>query len=125
MTPKAPFYRPKKGVKTLTKRPTEPRIPPEPPEHLSPRSQGIWRDLVTRNVVSSGRLALFQSGLEALDRADEAREAIKRDGLLVGGKEGTLPHANPLLRVEKDARTLFARIWSDLNLGFEPDVDRR
>ena len=53
----------------------------EPPAHLSERAKGLWRGVVPSTIRCPERLALLQSGLEALDRADQAREAISREGL--------------------------------------------
>jgi phage terminase small subunit len=99
--------------------------PPAPPNHLSQRAKAIWVELVKKDVVSAGRLALFQTALEALDRGDEARKAVDGEGLLVGTEEGKMRHANPLLKVERDCMTLFARIWGELHLGYLQGVDRR
>ena len=75
--------------------------------------------------VSPTRLALVQVALEALDRADLAREAIDREGMLTGGSENKMIHVNPLLRVEKDARGQFASIWHGLGLDWIHTIDGR
>lgn len=90
---------------------------PEPPAHLSERAKELWRAVVPGQVSSPGRLALLQTALEALDRADQAAAVIEREGLLTG--EGKMKHINPLLKAEKDNRQLFARLWKDLGLTIE------
>jgi phage terminase small subunit len=93
----------------------------EPPPHLSERSAALWCAVV-RGPVGPGFLTLLQTALEALDRADAARQRIEADGL-VGTTEATgALHAHPLLRVEKDSMTLFCRIWKDLRLTFDQEL---
>jgi phage terminase small subunit len=83
---------------------------PDPPEHLSDRSKGIWCDVIDEPC-SPGRLVLVQTALEALDRADEARKQVEKEGLTTTTKTTGAVHVHPLLKVERDNRALFARIW--------------
>ena len=99
--------------------------PVAPPPHLSERSKSLWADLVPARAKSSGRLALLTAALEALDRADEARESIAKHGLTTTTKTTGAVHINPLVKIERESRQQFARIWSELNLGFDPEVDGR
>jgi len=98
--------------------------PHAPPEHLSKRSQRLWRSLVPHRALSQGRLTLLRSALESLDRADEAREALDRDGLLLASTEKSkMSHLNPLVRVEKDSRAQFFAAWMRLGFQHEQRVD--
>lgn len=97
----------------------------KPPTHLSNRSQALWRELVPRKACSIGRRTLLQSALEALDRADEAREEISRAGLTTTTKTTGAVHLHPLVKLERESRQQFARIWSDLNLGWDREIDGR
>ena len=54
---------------------------PEPPDHLSERSRLLWTHVVGDRVKSPERIALFQTALEALDRADEAKQVLDDEGL--------------------------------------------
>lgn len=101
----------------LPKRMREPVVI-EPPAHLSPRSRELWAAVVPSRAKSPERLALVQTALEALDRAEAARLAIERDGMLITSGAG-MAHVSPLVKVERDAMALFARLWRDL--GFESD----
>lgn len=66
-----------------------------------------------------GRLALIQAGLEALDRADQARCQLDAEGLTVAPADGKgMPHPHPLVRVERDSRAQFMAAWSALRLGW-------
>jgi P27 family predicted phage terminase small subunit len=95
------------------------------PDHLSERSKALWADLVPARAKSPGRLALLQAALESLDRANEARESIAEHGLTTTTKTTGAVHVNPLVKIERESRQQFARIWSELNLGFDPAIDGR
>lgn len=111
----------------MAKKQTIPEIPPtpEPPEHLSDRSKQIWSD-VTYRARSPGRFVLLQTALEALDRADEARAQVDKEGLTTTTKTTGAVHIHPLLKVERDNRALFARIWyGQLCLHWDQRLDGR
>ncbi|MCK4413972.1 MAG: hypothetical protein KAY32_10525 [Candidatus Eisenbacteria sp.] len=79
--------------------------------------------MVGRQVRSPQRLALFQTALEALDRADQAREEVAAGHMTTTTPATGAVHLHPLLRVEREGRTLFAKLWGDLSLRWDPDVD--
>lgn len=105
--------------------PPPPPPPPEPPDHLSDRAKELWRAVVPGRARSPERLALLQTALEALDRAEQCRIELERQGLTTTTKTTGAVHMNPLLRVEKDNRQLFARLWDMLALRWNPDKDGR
>jgi phage terminase small subunit len=90
-----------------------------PPEHLSDRSKALWAELVPKRSRSAGRLVLLQSALEALDRADQARLELAAATLTTTTETTKAVHVHPLVKVEREARQQFARIWSDLGLSFD------
>ena len=95
----------------------------KPPEHLSDRSKQLWRKILDDGEVSPGRAALFQTALECLDRADEARAMLADEGLIAITSTTGASHAHPLLKIEKDNRQLFARLWQVLNLQYSAKTD--
>ena len=97
---------------------------PTPPEHLSERSKSLWKELVGNRINSSGRITMFQEALEALDLADLAREARIKEGLITVTKRSGVSHINPLLKIERENRQLFAKIWTSLNLYWDKIIDR-
>lgn len=99
-------------------------LPPAPPEHLSAESQELWRNIVPATV-SAGRLALLTVALEARDRATAARRAVESEGMTVVNKATGAVHVHPLLKVEKDAQSLFVRAWGELRLDWQMGVDGR
>lgn len=88
------------------------------PEHLSDKSKEIW-DLSMEKAATPIRQVMLQMALECLDRADECRELIDREGLTVISLKTGMSHCHPLLRVEKESRQLFAKIMGDLKLNLE------
>jgi P27 family predicted phage terminase small subunit len=95
----------------------------KPPKHLSDRAKAIWRELVPARARSLGRLTLLQAALEALDRCDAAREAIGTAGLTTTTKTTGAVHLHPLLRVERESRQQFGKLWEQLHLGFDSSID--
>jgi P27 family predicted phage terminase small subunit len=89
-----------------------------PPSHLSPAAKKLWREVVPSEVKSSRVLAVLTAGLEAFDRAADARKAIKRDGMVSVSGTG-IPHVHPLLKVERDSRQQFVAVWKSLGLDQE------
>ena len=95
----------------------------KPPVHLSIRSKELWSRIVPRRGKSPERLALVQTALEALDRADEAGEVIGKEGLTAKTTTTGVAHAHPLLKIEKDSRQLFVKVWNQLDLGWDWQLD--
>ena len=95
----------------------------EPPADLSERAVELWREVVGTRAKSKERIALVQEALEALTRADQARESIAVDGLVIDtGKD--MKRLNPAVRIEKDSSAQFARIWGQLNFAVNWKVDK-
>lgn len=66
---------------------------------------------------------LLQVALEALDRADQARAIVDREGLTTTTETTGAVHVHPALKIEKDARADFMRAWDKLFLHWDPEVD--
>jgi hypothetical protein len=96
---------------------------PLPPEHLSERSKRLWEELVGNRIKSPGRITMFQEALEALDLADQARQARIKEGLVTITKRSGVSHTNPLLKIERENRQLFTKIWTTLNLYWDTNID--
>jgi phage terminase small subunit len=101
------------------------QFPDPPPEHLSERSKALWQALAPDHARSLQRRTLFQVGLEALDRADEARVIIETEGLVSTTATTGVPHINPLVRIEREARAQFVKIWGLLHLEWDQQIDGR
>jgi len=97
--------------------PTPPRSSRQPPHYLGPRATRLWRKLVPERARSQERLALLEIALSALDRADQAREIVAREGLVVTSERSGLSRPHPAIRIENVARAEFLKVW--WILGFE------
>ena len=101
----------------MKKRRGKHRFPP--PAHLSERSKQLWLDLVPRQAKKAERLTLLRVALELLDRADRAGATVAREGLTTTTKRSGAVHVHPLVKVEREARQQFVKVW--LALGFQHD----
>ncbi len=99
--------------------------PIEPPAHLSDRSKALWHEVVPRTAASPERLAVIQVALETLDRADQAREQLDREGLTFATETTGAVHVHPLVKVERDARSSFVRVWTSIGLDYRIGMDLR
>lgn len=91
-----------------------------PPEGISERSKSLWASVAGKRISSPERLALLETGLKELDRADEASKAILEEGMIVTTPKSGCAHLNPLIKVETQSRSLFTKIWHELGLRFDP-----
>ena len=99
-----------------------------PPAYLSDKSQQLWRDIVVikrKNMISLGRVVLLEQALTALDRADEAAEIVRKEGMTTKTTTTGAVHVHPLVKVERENRGLFARLWKQLGFGFDARIDGR
>ena len=92
--------------------------PPKAPGHLSKRSAELWAEIVSTGKWSGPRLAVLQVGLESLDRCDEVREAIDRQGLMTTTEKTGVVHVHPLLRLEASSRNQFFAAMEKLRLHY-------
>ena len=99
--------------------PSPPRNLPAPPRHLSDEAAAWWAVVVRDYALEAHHLKLLQCAAEAWDRMQEARETVARDGLTFEDGNGAI-RAHPSVAIERDARTLFARLVRELNLDEEP-----
>jgi P27 family predicted phage terminase small subunit len=90
--------------------------PKQPPEYLTARSKALWRRIVGRFELEAQHLELLRLGLEAVDRTDQARRRLARDGLTILGPRGTL-QKHPLVDVEIASRTAAIRVFRELGLS--------
>jgi phage terminase small subunit len=95
----------------------EPALPislPAAPPHLSDEMKNFWRTTVADYELEAHHLHVLLCACDAFDRMTEAREAVRRDGIVVQGTRGPRPH--PCLGVERDNKALFARLIRELDL---------
>ncbi len=93
------------------------------PRHLTPSSRSFWRSVVSEYVLEVHHLELLKLACQALDRAEEARQAINEHGAYIQGRFGL--KASPALGVERDASIRAARLLRELGLDLEaPSASR-
>lgn len=91
-----------------------------PPAHLSKDASAWWAEVVRDYNLKPHHLRLLQAACEAWDRCQQARQAVAEQGLTFSDASGVIK-ANPAVAIERDARTLFARLVRDLNLDGDPN----
>ncbi len=87
---------------------------PKPPTGLTTSSRKLWRHVTEVYDLREDELALLEEAVRALDRASEAREHLRRDGLVLPGRFG--PRAHPAQAVENSATLRAARLLRQLGL---------
>jgi P27 family predicted phage terminase small subunit len=91
----------------------------KPPAHLKAATKRWWRSVVEEYALEPHHVRLLTLAAEAWDRCEQAREALSADGLTFRDDRGNIrPH--PLIAMEKDSRTAFARLIRELDLDVEP-----
>jgi P27 family predicted phage terminase small subunit len=95
------------------------RRPPTAPLHLSKPARELFTSIVGTFVMEAHDLAVLVKSLESWDRAEQCRERIAADGLMVASRLGEQrPH--PLLTTERDSRAAFLAGMRHLQLNYEP-----
>ena len=97
---------------------------PPPPEHLSDFSKGLWKKVMT-HWFSEGRLIMLEQALISLDRANQAREVIDRDGLVAVTTRTGVSHLHPAAKLERESRQLFMKAWKAIGLHWNSNIDKR
>ena len=94
------------------------------PAHLSKESKKLWDDIISEySIDDAAGLRILRVALEALDRAEMARESINKNGMLFRDK-WRQPKPHPLLPIERDSRAAFLAGMKALNLDLEPLRDK-
>ncbi len=93
------------------------------PENLTPRNRKLWRDVMAEFELSPAEVELLRSGLEALDRADQAAAVVRAEGITVLDRYGT-PKAHPAADVEARSRAIFARAVAQLGIKATTETPR-
>jgi P27 family predicted phage terminase small subunit len=96
---------------------------PRAPQHLSKAQRALWRHVMAEYELEPHHLKLLTLLCEALDRGEQARQAIASDGAYLPDRFGQLK-AHPAVAVERDARIAAARLTRELDLDGTPDPTR-
>jgi P27 family predicted phage terminase small subunit len=95
----------------------------KPPKHLRTETAAWWTQVHTEWRLEQHHSRLLTMACTAWDRAEQAREILERDGIVIGGRQAAVrPH--PAVAIERDARIAFSRLVAQLNLDGDPsDID--
>jgi hypothetical protein len=91
----------------------------QPPADLSADSAAWFRSVVEGWKLEAHHLHLLALAARALDRCEQAREAIARDGAYFKDARGN-PRPHPALRIEVESRRQYASLLRELNLDEQP-----
>ncbi len=97
------------------------KLPPAPAD-LSPEAQALWRATTRVYELRPDELTLLRLALEALDRANQARQRLAEEGILLEGRYG--PRVHPAIAIERSATLTFARLMRQLGLDDAAAVHR-
>jgi hypothetical protein len=102
------------------------KAPIKAPIDLTVAARRIFREMVDEYAIrDTGGLKILHAGLTAWDRAEAARDQIKKDGMLVPDRFGIQkPHG--LLSAERDARAQWLQALKllNLNIGGHDEAER-
>jgi phage terminase small subunit len=74
----------------------------------------LWAAVVADYSLERAELEMLALACEAADRLAQARELLKREGLMIECKIG--PRAHPAIAIERDARAAVGRLMRQLGL---------
>ena len=90
----------------------------KPPRKLGRHGADLWRKVMREyEIDDAAGLEMLALACQQLDRAEECREQIDRDGLMLRTKNG--PKDHPLLKAELSARGFVCRTLQRLGLTVE------
>ena len=90
------------------------------PKYLRPESAAFYNTVMTDYELDGHHVILLTKACESLDRIEEAREIIKKDGLTFKDRFGS-PRANPAVAIERDNKIAVARLFRELGLDLAGD----
>jgi P27 family predicted phage terminase small subunit len=93
------------------------------PRHLSSRAKAFWRTVLDGHILEPFQLELLRRACEQLDRADQARAVLEREGLTTLDRFGQ-PKEHPAVAIERQAHLAIARLLRELNLDVSPPDSR-
>ena len=96
----------------------------ETPKHLSKAMQAFFAKIAAEYQLETHHIKMLTLACEAADRCEQARQQIKKNGLMFTDRFGQ-QKLTPLAGVERDSRLAFARMIRELGLDTENPDDVR
>jgi phage terminase small subunit len=97
---------------------------PKAPGHLQPATRRWFEQVLADFDLEPHHLHLLVLAGEALDRCEQARAVLQREGMTYVDRFGA-PRARPEVAVERDSRIGFARLLRELALDANAPQDPR
>ena len=94
---------------------------PTPPKSLKAQGKKLWKRVQEAFELEDYQLETLRLVCECLDRIEECRQVIKKEGLMIHGRFGSKAH--PLTSVEKDNKTVFSRLLREIGLDAIADTE--
>jgi phage terminase small subunit len=85
------------------------------PSHLRPSTKKWWLSVQSEFALEEHHSKILTLAGEALDRCDDARQALAKHGTTFVDRFGS-PRARPEVGIERDSRIAFARLLRELAL---------
>jgi|SRR3954451_1160761 phage terminase small subunit len=85
------------------------------PKHLSPARTNLWNRTTANFTLEETELELLRLACETLDRAEDARLILAKEGIVSTGRYRQ-KLAHPAVAIERDSRLAAARIFKQLAL---------
>lgn len=89
------------------------------PGYLRPATRRWWAMVCSEWTLEEHHVRLLTLAASAWDRAEQAREVIDRDGLVVQTRYSG-PKRHPCIAIESESRIAFARLLRELDLDVDP-----
>ena len=86
------------------------------PDHLSERSQRLYRFYIGKAATTPGQIAILVTALEALDEADQCSEIIAKEGLATTSARSGVTRQHPLIRTRQEAKGAMLKAFKLLRL---------
>src|SRR5258707_7210302 len=91
---------------------------PPAPSHLTAATKRWWKSVLANYALEDHHLHLVRLPCDALDRAEQARQALETLGTIYLDRFNA-PHPRPEVAIERDSRIAFARLCRELDLDTE------
>ena len=89
------------------------------PAHLSLPARRLYDGIRSLYELEAHDAAILVKALEAWDRAEQARQLVTEEGIVISTRLGERkPH--PAIAIERDSRTAFLAGMRQLGLDYEP-----
>jgi phage terminase small subunit len=94
---------------------------PTPPDHLN-GSRHFWTAVLTEWELSAPEIEILALACSALDRADSARKAVRRQGAVLEAPPHGSLRVNPSVTIARNEALTAAKLLKELKLAAEDDA---